>query len=364
VVWLAGASGALASGWSIEPIANPPGYVGWGPGSVSCASPRDCIADGIATGPFGAVGHWDGVNWSIDQPLEALNASGSSALTPWVSCIPHRGCVAVGVNAPHGVGVRWSIPSFPTGIDVTYASSRSLSCASPTACTANGLSPVPAGQATFPHAVVERWNGRQWAIQRPVMVGSNDALGAVSCPSVTVCILVGSYNARGGTLILTERWNGTKWSLVRSPNPAQSHCYIEAGPTLPFCSGLGDVSCASPVACVAIGAYGDSMADLTLTERWNGKKWSIQRTPNVGPSILNGVSCSSATACTIVGIKAGGSVVEHWNGQRWSLQRTPTPPGAVLNDVSCPTPTSCTAVGEQQLATSGGPLAERWSGRG
>jgi hypothetical protein len=87
--WLAGSSRAMALGWSVQPIANPPGLGGWEPSRLSCASPRDCLAGGIATGPVGVVGHWNGANWSI-EPLRVLGASGSGAPTPWVSCSRRR----------------------------------------------------------------------------------------------------------------------------------------------------------------------------------------------------------------------------------------------------------------------------------
>ena len=358
--WLAGPSRAVASGWSVEPMPNPPGLVDWGPTSVSCAAPRDCIADGIASGPVGAVAHWNGANWSI-EPLEVLAGTGSGALTPWVSCIPHLGCVVVGADAPRGSGVRWSIPSFPASIDLSYASSGSLSCASPIACTAFGFSRLSEGKSTPPNPVVERWNGKHWTIQPTPTVGHNGSFDAVSCPSVTTCILVGSYPVPGGSRPLTERWNGTRWSLLRSPR-GPSGCFIEAGYSPAFCSELRHVSCATPVACVAVGDYGGSFGHA-LTERWNGKKWSIQRTPRPpgrSGSILSGVSCASATACTAIGTEPGGPFAERWNGTSWTIQRTASPasPGAVLNAVSCPTPTDCAAVGSQ----SGGPLAERWTG--
>ena len=45
--------------------------------------------------------------------------------------------------------------------------------------------------------------------------------------------------------------------------------------------------------------------------------WSIQTTPNPAGgsgSILNGVSCTSASACTAVGNSSNGTLAEGWNG--------------------------------------------------
>jgi hypothetical protein len=350
-----------AVGWSIQPIA--PGAAGWGSSSVSCASPRDCLAGG----QVGGVGHWNGTNWSLDRELHVLAGSPDPYPSPWVSCIPGRGCVVVGGDAPRGSGARWSIPSFPASIDLSYSSSLSLSCASPTACTAFGLL-GPEGETTSRKQVVERWNGKKWSIQPTPKVGLGDSFSSVSCSSVTTCMLVGSYEQRArpappccevasvGIRTLTERWNGTKWSLLRSPNPGDAGCPVEAGRDLPFCYSLSRVSCASLVACVAIGSYGGH-GYLALIERWNGKKWSSQRLPNIGTTILTGVSCASATACTVVGTNSE-PIALRWNGKRWSVQHLAS--NGDPYDVSCPTPTYCTAVG---FGISG-PMAESWTGRG
>ena len=70
---------------------------------------------------------------------------------------------------------------------------------------------------------------------------------------------------------------------------------------------------------------------------------------------MNGVSCTSATACTAVGILIGyvgpilAPVAEAWNGTSWTIQNTPTPSGAgypsQFNAVSCTSATACRAVG-------------------
>jgi hypothetical protein len=81
------------------------------------------------------------------------------------------------------------------------------------------------------------------------------------------------------------------------------------------------VSCASATACTAVGDYNNGTTGVTLAERWNGSTWSIQPTPNPAGapvSLLNGVSCASATACTAVGGynngTAGVTLAERWNG--------------------------------------------------
>jgi hypothetical protein len=332
---LAVAAEALASGWSIQQVTDAPdsAQVGrWEPLRVWCDSPSDCIAveQGIA------AEHWNDAAWSLDQPL-------STAET--VSCIAARGCIAFGAGASPGSGVRWSIPA---GMAGSYVSS--VSCSSSTACTAIGT------EANGPQ-VIERWNRVEWAIQPTPKVALNAQFNAVSCPSATACFLVGSYRGSDGYRDLAERWSGKKWSVQRSPRLANEHCADLR------CNELTSVSCASPLVCIAIGRA----AHGSFVERWGGKKWTIQRTPNVGSSLLWDVSCGSATACTAVGVGPNGPLAERWNGARWSIQRTArlALPNGALTDVSCPTPTDCTTVGAQAVAGKVGPqwLAERWTAR-
>jgi hypothetical protein len=132
------------------------------------------------------------------------------------------------------------------------------------------------------------------------------------------------------------------------------------------------VSCASGTACVAVGG--------TLSERWDGTRWSAQRIAKAAGFKLSfaSVSCPFATFCTAVGTAAvanaafgrtgpgeapGETFVEHWNGKRWTHQLVPVAPGGadsvVLDSVSCPTRHSCVAVGS--LASKA--AAEDWNGR-
>src|SRR5205085_5724651 len=126
----------------------------------------------------------------------------------------------------------------------------------------------------------------------------------------------------GDGVTLAERWNGRRWRLERTPHPA-------GAPE----SELGDVSCSAASACTAVGYSLNGVAVLTLAERWNGTRWKLQRTPNstiAGQSFLAGVSCSSARACTAAGQASNReepsisyTLAERWNGTGWHVQSTP-----------------------------------------
>jgi hypothetical protein len=87
--------------------------------------------------------------------------------------------------------------------------------------------------------------------------------------------------------------------------------------------------------------------------------WTIQPTPGTGGT-LNGVSCTSAHACTAVGQANAQALAERWDGTAWATQPTPNLGGALFG-VSCLTATSCTAVGDVPSSPVT-PLAEQWAG--
>src|SRR5215472_13462533 len=174
---------------------------------------------------------------------------------------------------------------------------------------------------------------------------------------------VGTYvKASGAGVTLAEQWNGHSWRVLRTPNPRGAAV-----------SQLIGVSCTSASACTAVGISDPlSASATTLAERWNGTRWTIQATPNPrqGGGGLGGVSCTSASACTAVGAAnpfgaSATTLAERWNGTRWSIQSTRNPPqgGGALNGVSCTSASACTAVGAANpFGPSATTLAERWNG--
>jgi hypothetical protein len=84
-------------------------------------------------------------------------------------------------------------------------------------------------------------------------------LDGVACASQDACTAVGGGSFRGA---FAERWNGTRWSRQQTRRPI--------GATKP---SLSAVSCPSPTTCVAIGSYTDSTGQQrVLVERWTGAR--------------------------------------------------------------------------------------------
>jgi hypothetical protein len=221
---------------------------------------------------------------------------------------------------------------------------------------------------------------------------SGAVLTGVSCVSSADCIAVGMSNyqfavAAGEApedLALAEHWDGVAWTIMPTPNPSAIGA---SGYT--FAQLLG-VSCASTTACTAVGLYyswppnsRSFVYTLTLAERWDGARWSIQPPPTPGTvaggpitngGVLNAVSCPSVAVCMAGDaiVPGGTSLAEYWNGRKWSTQKTADRPGSYegsFNGVACTSRRARIAVGASTAPVSAvlaatGPLAERWDGTG
>jgi hypothetical protein len=367
---------AASTGWAVQPTPNP-STSGNTLVSVSCLA-GNCTAVGHShkkTTQYGQVPvplaeRWNGTRWSI-QPGPQPGAQGSS-LTG-VSCPSASSCTAVGYYtaksgrtrtlAERWNGTSWATQATPNpALDVT-AVFNGVSCRSASACTAVGwyINNTSGGNATL----VERWNGTRWSIQpTPNPAGAvQSVLQGVSCPSASSCTAAGSYFTSGSpSVTLAEHWDGTHWAIQPTPNPPGANGSV-----------LNGVSC-SAASCTAAGWWysPSASAELTLAERWDGTSWAIQATPNpagAADTILESVSCPSATACTAVGITTSptsnpAAVAEAWNGVTWAVQPTSSPAKAQateLSGVSCVTAATCTAVGHwnyNALNSVGQTLAE------
>lgn len=178
-----------------------------------------------------------------------------------------------------------------------------------------------------------------WAVQ-PTPGPRGGTLLSVLCTSPTACIAVGSSSTPGNgrpAKAIAERWDGQRWSIQRTPSPRGA-----------VSSRLSGVSCTLATACTAVGAARFAHSQTPLVERWNGSTWSIQPTPSTASAAaLASVSCPSRRFCVAGGFVFVSSsdtspLAERWNGRRWSIQQTPNPqpnPG-----LGAPTQNSLTGV--------------------
>jgi hypothetical protein len=356
-----------------QPPASPTVSELWG---VSCTSASACTAVGDrvsnTTGAnIALVERWNGTAWTTQST--PVPAGAAASYFNAVSCTSASACTAVGQKtgdtglgtlAEAWNGTAWTVQSTPNPSGASGSSLYAVSCTSASACTAVGYYVI--GGVYEPLAEV--WNGTAWTIQSvPAPTGAVvTGLAAVSCTSASACIATGDYvtGSLGSTnyAALVEVWNGTAWSIQSVPTPSDATT-----------SALDGVSCTSASACTATGWYGTSAGVReTLAERWNGTTWTVQSTPNPSDatsSILDGVSCASSSACTSTGwYQTAAGVIETlaevWNGTTWAIQPTPNRTGATssyLFSVSCAAASVCKAAG-YDLSPSYTALAEGING--
>src|SRR5262249_21201554 len=120
---------------------------------------------------------------------------------------------------------------------------------------------------------------------------------------------------------LTQHWNGSAWTVIPSPG------------NLTVNSILDDVTGGGANEAWAVGTVGcPADQSHTLTEHWNGDRWSIVPSPNGGVpgdhfSTLHAVAAISPSDVWAVGGQTGirnhvpvaVPLIEHWNGARWSV---------------------------------------------
>jgi hypothetical protein len=347
---------------SIQKAVEPAGSTLTSLGGVACVSASNCTAVGYYTGSDGTTStlaeSWNGTEWKVQATPNPPGALESKLEA--VTCISSI-CSAVGYykTGPEAFGTliekrvsgQWSIMSSPNPSGVARAYLYGNSCTSISDCWAVGRSAPKASEeleGKKPAALAEHWNGTAWTIS--AISEPPAQLKRVSCATTSSCVAV-----TGQEGLVLERWNGSSWAQQSAAVPSGG-----SGAT------LGSVSCLAVSECTVVGSYVLGGHTVPLAERWNGSSWSVQATTDPSGVIeeesstgsapvgkLEGVSCSSAAACTAFGSYRNAAqktqpLAESWDGTEWALQPAPIPAESSTSGmagVSCFSAFECTAVG-------------------
>lgn len=328
--------------WTVQSTPNPAGGSNITLAGVACGSANACVAVG---GYYNGHGNaflaesWDGNTWSIQTvPLPAGGLGGGLSS---VSCSSPTLCTTVGVyadsantNMPFAArwnGTSFSVKSVPSPANGSLGTLDAVSCSpSPSKdCEAEGWYFI-SGEGEIAMTLAEGWNGTAWSIQgTPIPDGAQGGAYpmGLSCHKAKSCVSVGEgTNSEGGLSVgWAQVWNGSSWSDLATTAPPSATGSV-----------LTAISCsaAPSTKCTAVGYYSNGSTFLGYAQRISGSNVSIQKTKEPTGStygLLNGVSCSSPpTTCSAVGTvtnKAGVAVTlaNGWNGKTWSLQKTPNP---------------------------------------
>ena len=199
---------------------------------------------------------------------------------------------------------------------------------------------------------------------KPVSPGARvSVLTAVAVPRACSVWAVGYFSDGGGSRTLTEHWNGRRWTVLPSPDPG---------------SGDNVLASLSVVSASSIWAVGDDAAGTrtrTLVLHWNGRRWARVASPSPGTlavlTAVHAVSARDVWAVGLTGFTSSGGVkalIEHWNGRSWRRVAAPSPgpPGSdtELRAVTGLSRTSVWAGGFSATAEGvASTLIERWNGR-
>jgi hypothetical protein len=317
--------------WSLQTALNPKTNRPDDLNGIACVSPSECFGAG-SIGSFNNASHkalierWNGTAWSLQvlgSPTGTLNTFFNG-----VSCGGPFACFAVGDEndntslMPNALverwnGSAWSVQAVPDPANSTAVSLESVSCASPSDCTAVGVYGLPGG---IQQTLAEHFNGHTWSIEPMPTFGSSihPVLFGVSCSGAD-CVAVGEEFSPQGVTALAEQFNGTKWSVTRLAKPAGASSF-----------GLSGLDCTSPSACYAVGGSSNPGTSATLIEQWNGSSWTVVPSPNAaGVNSLAAVSCASAQSCMAVGRHRQGTSVStlavRLSAGVWAITPTPSP---------------------------------------
>jgi hypothetical protein len=129
--------------------------------------------------------------------------------------------------------------------------------------------------ATY-RSIAEIRHGDRWVVtptDDPPHTPDAD-LVAVDCSSATSCVAVGYSVTQSGPVPLVEWWNGSRWTMGSAPDVQGADG-----------SALSDVSCTAPDDCIATGNFRHaSPAEHAFTASWDGSRWTVQPSPEPGPT--------------------------------------------------------------------------------
>jgi hypothetical protein len=307
--------------------------------SLSAVSASDVWGVGqvVASGNAGVAlaEHWNGQSWSV-VPVQHV---GNSHMAYERS----EDLTSVDAISPANV---WAVGFYPSKASVNDT-------------------PSTANDSTL----IEHWNGTTWSIVAAPDASPSDNLNSVSAYSTTDVWAVGgaTYTIADPAFVplnydapLVEHWNGSSWKIIPAPtlgldphNPAavaKARSELISGAAVNFSGAdLTSVHAIAPddvwaSGVVSFANQGDAGfgADETLTEHWNGTKWSIVTAPDVtvaeiksaAGDDLDSISGSAGDVWTVGRAQPIGTLALHWNGTAWSVVPSPqTGPNGYLNAV-------------------------------
>lgn len=344
---------------SISPISNDALF------GVSAISDRDVWSAGAFSSSSGnninhtLVEHWNGKAWSIvpspDSGTQGSQLLGIAALSDsnvWAVGNFSTSNTSLGNRTliEHFNGASWSVIPSPN------PSQEGDNLTAVTAIASNNVWAVGYFENNLESDIlplVEHFNGSVWS----VVTAGVPTTGAIFVNGITAISSTDIWavgESGNGPTNFEMHWNGTKWSVATSatfPSNGQE--------------SLGDVAGASGKDVWAVGSYSPSFgAELqTLVVHWNGSTWSKVTTPNVDKffNLLFGVAVVRSNDVWAVGYAytpdglSFSTLTERWDGAKWTIVPSPTTPASEVRGVAAGGPTSLWTTGTFDSFQKGNP---------
>jgi hypothetical protein len=287
--------------------------------------------------------------------LRLLNRSVLTGTLVAAAIVFPAGAVAPASARPRVAG--WTVvPSPSPSSQASYLTS--LAAVSSTDVWAVGAAYRP---IATPGTLTEHWDGAKWSLVASPNFnqGYNELYGAAAISSTDVWA-VGYHNIAtyGSEKSMALHWNGTAWSIVPTRNIGQ-----DANELLAV-----DGVASNDVWAVGFGHSSSNQIGLPLIQHWDGTRWSLSRSPNVGRgfAVLRAIAAVATDDVWAVGSHDGRTLIEHWNGTAWSVVSSPNGARAdsELYGISASSPNDVWAVGETTSNNNGDTLVLHWEGAG
>jgi len=357
------AAASAKCGWNIASSPDPANNNSLG--FVSGSSASDVWGIGYTASPSGLYStlgiHWNGTSWTTT----ATQNPGIQDILRGVADVSPTDAWAVGVEfLPSGGnqglieqwnGTAWNVVTAPTQAgEFIYLNSV-------TAIAANDVWAAGGeynSSGTVESPVTMHYDGKKWSLVPVPGTGSygTTLVEVVGTSSKDAWAIGDSWvsSVHNNYTTLAEHWNGKKWTVVTTPNTT--------GPDNVFNSAVA----IAPNDVWAIGDYWTGSIFQTLTEHYDGKKWSIVPSPNSGTYgdglyAAAGISTKDVWAVGQVYGASGAAKTFgiKWNGKKWAVQKTPNVSGATndgFNSIAAiPGTNTVWAVGDTYYPSTGNP---------
>jgi hypothetical protein len=259
--------------------------------------------------------HWDGTRWSFVPPVQAsfnnelFGVAAVASNDVWA--VGGLSTGGTGLNralVEHWDGTAWKVVSIPDPPGTE--SLRSVAAVSAGDVWAIGTH-SPTFNPSRPLAM--HWNGSTWSVVPiPTVPGKTTILNDLAVIASNDVWAVGSsFNASIPSLssTLTEHWDGTRWSIVRSADTGRDNA-----------DELTGVAPVTGHDVWSVGIYVNN-GEQVLTEHWDGSRWTIVPAPAV--FTINGAAAAGSNDVWAVGWNISHSVIEHWDGSTWTIVPSP-----------------------------------------